>query len=133
MAVGRALKAGLIYFLIVFAIGFVLGAARVLWVAPHLGVTMAVSLEVPLMLAASWIVCKAILARRSPGRGMSARLLMGASAFLFLQVAELGLSVALGRTPTQHFAGYVTGAGVIGLAAQLGFGVMPVLLGEDLG
>jgi len=40
-------RTGLLYALIVFAIGVVLGATRVLWAAPRLGATWAVSIETP--------------------------------------------------------------------------------------
>jgi len=47
-------EAGCVYALSVFAIGFVLGAIRVLVLAPRLGNAVAVALEVPFMLAVSW-------------------------------------------------------------------------------
>jgi hypothetical protein len=46
-------KAGVAYAVAVFAIGFLLGTARILLLAPHVGSTIAVSVEVPLILAAS--------------------------------------------------------------------------------
>jgi hypothetical protein len=45
------LKAGLIYFAIVFGAGFVLGTIRTLWVVPRLGTRMAELMETPIMLA----------------------------------------------------------------------------------
>ena len=48
----RPLIAATIYFLMLFALGFVLGTIRVLFVAPMLGVLSATLLEVPLMLRA---------------------------------------------------------------------------------
>ena len=47
-------EAGCLYALIVFVVGFVFGAVRVLLIAPRLGETAAVSIEAPFMLAASW-------------------------------------------------------------------------------
>ena len=57
----QILKAGGLYFGIVFGAGFVFGIIRVLWVAPHLGVRNAELLEHPLMLVvifltANWVV-----------------------------------------------------------------------------
>jgi hypothetical protein len=49
----RAIEAGALYAITVFLIGFILGTIRVLLLAPHLGETIAVILEAPLMLAAS--------------------------------------------------------------------------------
>ena len=50
----RAIEAGALYAIIVFVIGFILGTIRVLLLAPRLGETMAVSLEVAFILTASW-------------------------------------------------------------------------------
>ena len=51
-------RAGALYAIIVFPIGFVLGTIRVLLLVPRLGGTTAVVLEVPFMLTASWFVCR---------------------------------------------------------------------------
>jgi len=48
----RALKAGVIYFVLVFAVGWVLGPIRELWAVPRFGRTTAVSFEPVIMLAA---------------------------------------------------------------------------------
>lgn len=53
MRSGRALLAGAAYFAIVFVAGSCLGVIRMLWVTPHLGPTLAVAIETPLMLAVS--------------------------------------------------------------------------------
>ena len=58
-----SLGAGLAYFAVVFAAGFVLGTLRVLVVAPHLGEIAAVVAELPIMLAVSWIICGWLLGR----------------------------------------------------------------------
>jgi hypothetical protein len=55
---GIATKAGAFYALIVFLIGFIFGTLRVLLLAPRFGETAAVILETPVMLAASWFVCR---------------------------------------------------------------------------
>jgi len=57
----ETLKAGVLYFVLVFAVGFVLGAIRTLWVVPRLGVRTAELIEAPIMfgvsiLAARWVV-----------------------------------------------------------------------------
>ena len=55
------LKASVLYFVLVFAAGFVLGTIRTLWVVPRLGVRAAELMEAPIMfgvsiLAARWVV-----------------------------------------------------------------------------
>ena len=46
------LRAGVVYFAVVFATGFALGTVRTLWLAPALGERRAELLETPFMLAA---------------------------------------------------------------------------------
>jgi hypothetical protein len=58
------LKTGALYFLVVFAAGFVLGPIRILWVVPRLGARAAELIEAPIMLAvivlaARWVVRRA--------------------------------------------------------------------------
>ncbi len=55
------LKAGALYFALVFGAGFVLGTIRTLWVVPRFGTRTAELMETPIMLvvtiaAARWIV-----------------------------------------------------------------------------
>ena len=54
----RATEAGALYAIIVFVIGFNLGTMRLLLLVPRLGETTAVIFEAPIMLAASWFVCR---------------------------------------------------------------------------
>ncbi len=59
--VKETLKAGMLYFALVFAAGFVLGTIRTLWAVPRLGVRTAELMEAPIMLgvsilAARWVV-----------------------------------------------------------------------------
>jgi hypothetical protein len=46
----RALKAGVIYFLLVFAVGWILGPIRELWAVPHVGRVAAMLCEAVIML-----------------------------------------------------------------------------------
>ena len=57
----KILKAGGLYFALVFGAGFVLGPIRILWAVPRFGPRMAELMEAPIMfvvtiLAARWIV-----------------------------------------------------------------------------
>jgi hypothetical protein len=117
-------KSALAYMLPVFAVAFLLGALRVTLVAPAIGPLAAVALEVPLVLGLSWLVAGRVLSRWP--LSASGRLAMGALAFAFLMLAELGLAVALGQTPARFAAGLSTPPGALGLAAQIGFGLIPL-------
>jgi hypothetical protein len=54
----RTTEAGALYAIIVFLMGFIFGTIRVLLLVPRLGETTAVIVEAPIMLAASWFVCR---------------------------------------------------------------------------
>jgi hypothetical protein len=123
---GRALSAGAIYFAAVFAAGFVLGVLRTLFVAPALGPMRAVMVELPLILTLSWVVSARIL-QRLPLQGTEA-MIMGASAFALLMVAEAGVSTGLGgRSLAQHLALYDEAPHLLGLAGQVAFACIPAL------
>jgi hypothetical protein len=120
-----ALALGLRYFAGVFAVGFALGTIRTLWLVPLVGEISAVAMELPFMLAASWWWGRRLLARQP--LPLAGRAVMGGSAFAWLMLAELALSLAFGRTPAQHFAVMITAAGLLGLSGQLAFAAMPML------
>jgi hypothetical protein len=123
----RATKAGAFYAIIVFLIGFILGTNRVLLVVPRLGETAAVIIEAPIMLAASWFVCRWCAHRLDVRRSVLVRSLIGLVAFLVLISAEVGLGAALGRSLIEQLATYGSAAGAIGLAAQVMFATFPVI------
>ena len=125
----RATKAGALYANIVFPIGFILGTIRVLLLAPRLGETTAVIAEVPMMLAASWSVCRWCVDRLHLRRTVSARSLMGLVAFLVLMSAEIGLGAVLGRSLGDQFAAFKLSPGAIGLGTQVIVAMFPVIQG----
>jgi len=123
----RATKAGALYAIIVFLIGFILGTIRVLLVAPRLGETMAVIIEAPMILAASWFVCRWCVDRLDVEPTVPARSLMGLVAFLVLMSFEVGLGAVFDRSLVDQVAIYGSLAGSIGLAAQVIFAMFPVI------
>jgi hypothetical protein len=121
-------KAGCVYAISVFVIGFGLGTIRVLLLVPRLGGTVAVLSEAPLMLAVSWSVSKWVTKKFDLHADADASLLMGAIAFAVLMLAELGVSVfVFSKSMVEHLAGYWSVPGVIGLAAQVCFATFPFL------
>jgi hypothetical protein len=123
----RTITAGALYAIIVFVSGFILGTIRVLLVAPRLGETLAVIVEAPLILAASWFVCCWCVDRLDVRRTVPTRSLMGSVAFLVLMEAEIGLGAVLGQSLMDQIAAYGSTAGAIGLAAQVIFATFPVV------
>ena len=59
----NVLKAGVLYFLGVFALGFILGAIRIFFLVPYSGPVVAVLVELPFILLVSWFFCR-FLTRR---------------------------------------------------------------------
>jgi hypothetical protein len=124
----RAALAGALYFLVVFAAGFVLGILRVLVVAPRLGELAAVLVEVPLLLVASWLVCRAITRRLAIPHHRPDRLVMSVVAFCLLISIETVLGYyAFGRSLESQRALMATAAGAVGLGGQIVFALFPLL------
>jgi hypothetical protein len=121
---------GIFYFALVFALGFLLGMVRTLFVqdGPGLGRLPAVLIELPIMLMASWFLCRYVIRRLAVASTVAARAGMGSISFALLLLAELALSLLLfGRTPSEHLALYADASYALGLAAQMGFALMPLL------
>lgn len=116
-------KAALAYTLPVFAVAFVLGALRVTLVAPVTGPFLAVALEVPAVLAVSWIIAGRI--RFPPG--FPQHLAVALVSFVLLMVLEVLTALAFGQSPMQFFTAISTPAGALGLAGQVGFALLPLL------
>ena len=120
-------RAGSLYFALIFALGFVLGAVRTLLVAPRYGEPLAVLIELPVMLTASWFVCGWVLRRVPVQASPGPRLAMGAVAFALLMLAEITLSMtAFDRSLAGYFRELTTPHGLIGLAGQLAFALVPL-------
>lgn len=123
-----ALKAGLGYFAIVFAVAFAVGTLRVLVLAPRLGGMLAVAMELPVILVVSWITCRWITVRLRVPLERRPMLVMGGFAFLVLMAVETIVGITgFGRSIDQILTAYGTLEGILGLLGQLAFGVIPVL------
>jgi len=69
----RILKAALLYFAIVFGVGFVLGTIRTLWLVPRLGARAAELLEMPLMFVVFVVATRVVVRSQSAPSTKSAR------------------------------------------------------------
>ncbi|HEY9143102.1 MAG TPA: hypothetical protein VIM90_03625 [Arenimonas sp.] len=121
------LRAGLIYFLIVFGAGFALAFIRLPLLVPRFGVRAAELMEMPVMLAviawASWR-----LAKRHAGLGRDSRLLAGLFAFALLATAELLLAWFLGPgSPAEYIASRDPVSGSVYLVSLVIFAVAPAM------
>lgn len=119
------LRAAVAYWAVVFALGFVLGTVQVLWLAPQVGLMPATALELPVMLAASWLA-SGWLVRRFGLVSAREALAAGLAAFALLMVAECALAVTMmDQTPAQWLAGLRQPHALLGLAGQIVFALMP--------
>lgn len=120
--------AGARYFAVVFAIAFALGTIRTIWIAPAIGATAAVLVELPIILVVSFFVARHIITGALIGSRGEA-LGVGAVAFAMLMVAEAGLAVLVfGQPLGVWLADLWRAPGIIGLAGQIVFALMPFLV-----
>jgi hypothetical protein len=87
----QLVKAGLAYFAIVFGMGFVFGAIRIVWVVPHVGTRLAELMETPLMFVVTIVAARWIVLHLAVPSSPTARLGMGGIALCLLLLAEFGL------------------------------------------
>ena len=124
----QILKAGVLYFALVFGAGFVLGTIRVLWVIPRLGVRSAELMEAPLMLGVTVAVARWVARRLRLPSSATARLGVGFTGLGFLLIAELGVALRLrGLTIREYVASRDPVSGTVYLVLLLLFALMPLL------
>ncbi len=124
----RAFKAGLLYCVVLFAASLVLSAVRTLWVSPLAGELVAVWLEAPVMLAISWSASAWVAERLELSESFLDRLVMGGVALAVLIAVEAFVAiVAGGRTLRDYLLTDGQSGMLLGLLAQLGFAVFPLL------
>jgi hypothetical protein len=120
----RILRAAALYFILVFAAGFLLGSIRVPFLVPRLGVRTAELLEMPVMLLVMFFASRHV-ARRfalSPQAFMAVGLL----ALLLVLAAEAAVAVAFsGLGIRAYIAGRDPVSGSAYLASLLLFAALP--------
>ena len=85
----RSIKAGVLYFALVFGAGCVLGPIRILWIVPRFGTRIAELLEAPIMFVVIIVAARRIVRRLAVPCKLSIRLSMGCIALGLLLVAEV--------------------------------------------
>src|SRR6267378_6288456 len=124
----RALKAGVIYFLLVFAVGWILGPIRELWAVPHLGRVAAMLSEAVIILIAMIVAARWVVRRFHVPRTLPATISMGLIAIGLLSPAEIaGVLWVRGLSLQEYVGSFVTTPGVISLVMFLLFAAMPTL------
>ena len=121
------IKAGIIFSILVFLVGSLLGTIRELYLVPRYGPDMAVLIELPVILAISWNACGIVLRHVPVPAKIGPRLIMGMVALGLLLLAEIALAtIGFGQSMATILTQYATPPGAIGLAGQVAFGLIPV-------
>ena len=121
------LKSGFLYFLGIFALGFVLGTIRTLVLVPRIGALSGVLLEIPVMLTASWFFSIRLITRYSVPKDLKSLLCFGQWGFFLLIITETLFAVyVFGQSWSVYLDGLQTLPGFLGLTAQFIFGIIPV-------
>ncbi len=124
----QVVKAGALYFALVFAVGFVLGAIRTLWVVPLVGTRTAELMEMPIMLAVTIVAARWTVLRLSVPMMWSARLEMGCMALVLMLIAEFGFVLWIrGLSIKEYFATRDPVSGAAYYLLLIVFAVMPFL------
>ena len=125
----RVVKAGVLYFAIVFGAGFVLGPIRILWAIPRFGTRMAELMETPIMLVVTILAARWIVRRLALPPTPSSRLGMGCIALGFMLVAEFTLVLWLrGLSITEYLASRDPVSGTVYYVMLVIFAIMPFLV-----
>jgi hypothetical protein len=127
----RILQAAALYFVLVFAAGWVLGPLRELVVVPRFGRTAGLLAELPLMLIAMILAARWTLRRLAVPAATAARAAVGLIALALLLAVEAGsLPLVRGVGVADYIAGHDFAAGLITLASFALFAAMPMLVGR---
>lgn len=128
----RILKAGTLYFAIVFSVGLILGTIRTLWIVPRFGARTAELIEAPIMIAISFLAARAIVRRIALPFIVSQRLAMGLIALALMLSAEFSFVLWLRRlTLSQYFATRDPVSGSAYYFALLLFAIAPALVARN--
>jgi hypothetical protein len=123
------LKAGVLYFALVFGAGFVLGTIRTQWVVLRVGTRTAELMETPIMLVVTIVTARWMVLRLAVPSAPSARLGMGCIGLALLLVAEFGLVLRLrGLSIREYLAMRDPVSGTVYYVMLAVFAVMPLLV-----
>jgi hypothetical protein len=125
----QALKAGILYFALVFGAGFVLGPIRVLWVVPWIGERVAELIEMPVMLVVIVFAARWVVRRLGVPSSSSRRLAVGFVALGLLLAAEFTVVLWLrGLTIGEYLASRDPVSGTVYVMMLGVFALMPVFV-----
>lgn len=127
----EALKAGVLYFALVFAAGFVLGTVRTLWLVPRLGVRTAELMEAPIMLGVSILAARWAVQHVGIPPMWPRRLAIGCIALGLMLLAEFSVVLWIrGMTIRGYFEARDPVSGAVYFLTLGAFAVMPIFVGR---
>ena len=130
----RILKAGVIYFALVFGAGFALGTIRILLVVPRVGTRTAELMEAPIMLLITIIAARWVVRRLAVAPKLSSRLGMGCIALFLLLLAEFSLVLYLrGMSSSDYLASHDPVSGTVYYAELVILAVIPYFIDRGRG
>jgi hypothetical protein len=128
------IKAGLLYFALVFGVGFALGPIRILWLVPAVGVMWAELIEVPIMLAVILFAARWVVKRLAVPGIASARAGVGCFALALLLAVEFTFVLGLrGMSLSDYIANRDPVSGTVYVLLLAVFAAAPVWSGKVRG
>ena len=122
----RVTLAMLLYFGVVFAVGFLLGPFRVWWLEPRFRPIIATACEAPFMLLAILVAARWVPRVMNIRRDPKTLVLIGIGSLVLLQIADFTIGFWLrGISPKEQFVQLLTGQGNIYVVLLALFAIMP--------
>ena len=129
----QILKAGALYFALVFGTGFVLGIIRTQWIGPGFGTRKAELTEAPIMFVVIVLAARRVGRRPDLRPSRFARLAMGLFALGLLLLAEFTVVLRIRRlTISDYLASRDPVAGTAYVVMLAVFAFMPVLVAGQI-
>ena len=127
----RVVKAGVAYFALVFAAGFVFGSIRVPFLVPRVGERIAELIETPFMFVVVVAAARFISRRYALPTQTAIRLVVGFIGLALLVAAEFALAAILQqRSPGEFIASRDPVSGPVFALMLVLFALMPFILGQ---
>jgi hypothetical protein len=128
----QILKAGLLYFALIFGVGFVLGTVRTLWIVPRFGTRIAELMEMPVMFVVTVLAARWVARRLCLPPAPATRLGVGFVALAFLLISEFSFVLWLRGLPIgEYLANRDPVAGTAYIVMLGAFSVMPLLVARS--
>jgi len=125
----QILKAGVLYFVLVFGAGFVLGFIRILWVVPKFGTRIAELMETPIMLVVTILAGRWVARRLAVPPTVNRRLAVGLVALSLLLAAEFTVVLSVQRLSIgEYLASRDPVAGTVYVIMLGVFTIMPIFV-----